>query len=146
MGPGDPEPLRAFAPTQWGNSIRWIGEHLDVRPCLWACDLLVMPSRYEGAAVVPAEAMACGRPVVACAVSGARMAISDPPYEPGGTVVAVGDMAELLAETWRLLEDPDDRARVGANGRHRAVRLFSPEQVVDRLDAAYAEAIEVSRR
>lgn len=146
VGPGDPAPLRKLAPTQWGRSIRWIGDQPDVRPYLWACDLLVLPSRYETVAVVVAEAMACERPVVACAVNGVAMAVSDPPQEPGGTVVAAGDMAGLLAESGRLLGDPELRAQLGGDGRRRVAALFTPAQVVDRLDAAYAAAIEARGR
>jgi len=146
VGPGDPAALRALAPTQWGRSIRWVDEQPDVRPYLWACDLLVLPSRYETVAVVVAEAMACERPVVACAVNGVAMAVSDPPHEPGGTVVAAGDVTGLLAESGRLLQDPERRAELGADGRRRVIELFTPAQVVDRLDAAYAAAIQARRR
>ena len=40
------------------------------------------PSRYETVAIVVAEAMACGVPVVATAVNGARETLLDPPGEP----------------------------------------------------------------
>ena len=121
LGPGDPEPLRALAPTQWGTTIRWVGEQADVRPYLWASDLLVLPSRYETVAVVVAEAMACGRPVVACAVNGARMAVSDGPHPPGGEVVDKGDMTALLAAARRRLAARDPR-RCRAEESRRHVR------------------------
>jgi len=90
--------------------------------------------------------MACERPVVACAVNGVAMAVSDPPHEPGGTVVAAGDVIGLLAESGRLLQDAERRAKLGTDGRRRVVELFTPAQVVDRLDAAYAAAIQARRR
>ena len=144
VGPGDPEPLKALAPTQWGRTVCWMGEQLDVRPYIWAADVLVLPSRYEGMAVVPAEAMACGTPVVVAAVNGASMAVDAPPLPPGGTVVPQGDMAALLRETERLLQDAATRRDMGLAGRARVTSLFSKSLVVDRLDSAYATAMQGS--
>ncbi|MGI8433631.1 MAG: glycosyltransferase [Nocardioidaceae bacterium] len=145
VGPGDPEPLRALAPTQWGRTISWVGDQADVRPYIWTADLLVLPSRYETVAVVVTEAMACGTPVVAVAVNGAAMAISDGPQAPGGVVVAPGDMSALLAESERLLDDPATRETLGRAGRHRVSSLFARPLVVDRLDEAYASAMRGQR-
>ena len=141
VGPGDTAPYQALAPTQWGSTIRWVGDQSDVRPYLWACDALVLPSRYETVAVVVAEAMACGRPVVATRVNGVEMAVTDGPADPGGVVVAAGDAGSLLAEAHRLLTDEDRRRTLGAAGRQRVVDLFTPKLVVDRLDEAYAAAV-----
>lgn len=141
LGPGDTAPLEALAPTQWGKTVLAVGEHDDVRPWLWASDLLVLPSRYETVALVVAEAMSCGRPVVATAVNGARDTILDGPLPAAGAVVEVGDMDRLVAEATRRLEDADLWAAEAAAGRQRAEQLFSPGQVADRLEAAYREAV-----
>ena len=145
VGPGDTAPYQALAPTQWGSTIRWVGDQTDVRPYLWACDALVLPSRYEGTAVVVAEAMACGRPVVATRANGVHMAITDGPADPGGVVVPAGDVQALLVEAGRMLDDEDYRRTLGAAGRRRVVGLFTPELVVDRLDQAYDRAVEAAR-
>lgn len=140
VGPGDPEPLRRLAPREWGRTIRCVGEQADVRPYLWASDLLVLSSRYETVAVVVAEAMACGRPVVACAVNGVRMAVSDGPHPPGGLVVGSEDARELLEQTRLLLDDDDRRAELARAGRHRVTAMFTPPLVADLLAAAYERA------
>ena len=145
VGPGDPERLRRLAPTQWGTTICWIGDQHDVRPVVWASDVLVLPSRYETVAVVVAEAMASGVPVVANRVNGVDMAVTDGPSPPGGVVVPAGDMEALLAESRRLLDDPELRAALGRDGRERVVALFTPELVVDRLDEAYEQAMREKR-
>ena len=141
VGPGDPEPLRVLAPQQWGRTIQWVGEQADVRPYIWAADLAVLPSRYEGMAVVPAEAMACGTPVVVTAVNGASMAVDALPHPPGGSVIPLGDMGALMAESRRLLDDQASRQTLGSGGRERVSILFDKPQVVDRLHQAYTSAI-----
>lgn len=141
VGPGDIEPLQALAPTQWGRTIRWVGDQPDVRPYLWASDVLLLASRYETVAVVVAEAMACARPVVATWVNGVDMAITDGPAEPGGVVVPAGDVPGLLSEAGQLLDDGDRRRMVGAAGRRRVVDLFTSTLVVDRLHQAYDRAV-----
>lgn len=141
VGPGDDAQLRALAPTQWGLTIHRTGDAADVRPYLWACDLLVLPSRYETVAVVVAEALTCARPVVATQVNGVPMALTDGPGEPAGGVVALADMVALLRECRRRLDDPALLARESVAGPERARRLFAPEVIGDHLERAYARAL-----
>lgn len=145
VGPGETKDLEAAAPTQWGRSIRWVGEQRDVRPWLWGSDLLVLPSRYETVALVVAEAMACGIPVVATAVNGARETLLDPPGDPCGAVVPLGDMASLLREVERRLDSRDLLDREATIGRRRAEDRFRPALVAGRVQDAYSEAITYRR-
>ncbi len=64
----DTERLRRSAPP----GVLFAGGAGDIRPWLRAADLVVLPSRWEGMALAPLEAMACGRPVLVSDVSGAR--------------------------------------------------------------------------
>jgi glycosyltransferase involved in cell wall biosynthesis len=145
LGPGDTDGLAPLAPTQWGKSVVAVGEHADVRPWLWASDAMVLSSRYEGFPLAIAEAMACGRPVIATAINGARDTILGGPLPPAGAVVELGDMEGLIEQATRRLEDADLWAAECTAGRQRAEQLFSPAQVADRLEAAYREAIDVHR-
>jgi len=139
-GPGDWESLRPLAPTQWNRTVRCFPEQSDVRPWLWACDLLLLPSRYETVAVVVAEAMACGRPAVAVQVSGVAEALLAGQHPPAGAVVPLGDMDRLLEEAARRLHDAPLLIREGLAARARAEDLFTVSVVADRLDAAYVRA------
>jgi len=144
VGPGQAESLRAYAPSAWGRSVTAVGEHADVRPWMWASDAVLLPSRYETVGVVVAEAMACGRPVVATSVNGVGAAIVDGPLPPAGAVVGRADTAALVDQAWRRLKDDDLRRAEGAAGRRRAVRMFSPSQVANLLEQAYRAAIQES--
>ncbi len=145
VGPTDHSDLRASAPQEWGHSIRAVGQQADVRPWLWACDGLLLPSRYETVSLAVAEAMACGRPAVATRVNGVQEILTGGSQPPAGTVVPLGDMAQLLLESQRLVSDPALMQRQGEAGRIRALESFSVPVIVDRLERAYQEAMKVTR-
>jgi len=146
LGPGDPAPLRDLAPSQWGRSVVAVGGQDDVRPWLWASDLLLLPSRYETVGLVVAEAMACGVPVVATAVNGVREAVIDGPLGAAGAVVPIGNMDALLDEAAKRLTDPALRQTEGACGRVRAEEEFRTDRLAARLEEAYRAAIRTHGR
>ena len=141
VGPGDVEHLRHLAPEQWGKSVHHAGETKDVRQWLWAADVLAIPSRYETVSLVAAEAMSTGLPVVATRFNGAVEAITAGPLPAGGEVVGSGDMPGVLTACARRLAQRgyDDTERIQA--RRRAEVLFRPENVYERLQSSYDDAI-----
>lgn len=140
VGTGDVTELQRLAPTQWGKTVRTFPAQADVRPWIWACDVLVQPSRYETVGLSIAEAMSCGRPVVATRANGVADAVGEVPGEAGGAVVGLGAMDELLRECSRRLNDPQLWEAESKQGRRRAEQRFTPSAVVDQLDLAYVEA------
>lgn len=74
-------------------------------PLSWyrAADLLVVPSRWEGMALAPLEAMSCGCPVVAFEVAGIRECL--PPQWADWALAAPGDGAGLAELVARRLAD-----------------------------------------
>lgn len=140
VGVGDDSPLRALAPTQWDRTVRRIDAQDDVRPWIWACDVLVQPSRYETVGLAIAEAMSCGRPVVATRANGVSEVVGELPADAAGAVVELGAMQHLLAECARRLDDAELWQREAQQARQRALVQFAPSQVVDRLERAYLDA------
>lgn len=140
VGIGDKSQLQALAPTQWGKTIHAYPPQADVRPWIWACDVLVQPSRYETVGLAIVEAMSCGRPVVATQANGVAEVVGEDPASAGGAVVTLGAMFDLLDATAERLDDDDLWQREAQQGRHRALSLFTPASVVDQLDRAYDEA------
>lgn len=144
VGPGDPDPLQQLAPRQWGRSVSWRGERHDAERWLAAADVLVLPSRYETVAVVVAEAMACGTPVVTTRFNGAEETVEAGPLDPGGAVVDLGDMRGLICELQRRLGDAELRTGEALAARTRAVELFRPDAVAARLETAYVQAVALA--
>jgi glycosyltransferase involved in cell wall biosynthesis len=141
IGPGNSGGLAHLAPTQWNRSIHAVGECSDVRQWLWAADMLVFPSRYEGLSLVMAEALACGLPVVSTAVGGAHETITDGWLGPAGAVVPIDDVSGLLKKIRDRLEDPTIRHQESIQARIRAEAFFDAHDFGKRLEAAYTLAL-----
>jgi glycosyltransferase involved in cell wall biosynthesis len=84
------------------EGVIFAGARVDVPVWMAASDVVVVPSRWEGMALVPLEAMACARSVVATDVNG--VVDSVPPG--AGLVVALDDSAGLVDALVSRLRDP----------------------------------------
>ena len=105
----------------------------------WYCasDVVAVPSYNESFGLVALEAQACGRPVVATDVGGLRHAVRD-----GHTgLLVLGHQTERWADALAaLLDDPDERSRMGANAAGHASRFSW-----DNTAAATLEAYHTAR-
>jgi glycosyltransferase involved in cell wall biosynthesis len=133
LGAGtDSARLRRLIAAAGLRGIHWRDEFvLDsnvIRRQLTAADVYVLPSRHEGFAVAPMEAMACGRPVVACDAPGVTDLL-DGRDGAGGLVVPREDPEALATALGRLLDDRALAARLGEMARCRIVERYSLEAV-----------------
>lgn len=119
---------RATHPVAALASVRWWGHSDAVAEHYAAADVVVLPSRAEGMALVPLEAMACARPVVAFDVGGVRQSVGG-----AGAVVPAGDGAALARAIAARLADPALAAREGLLGRRRVEDLFGSDRVHERI-------------
>jgi glycosyltransferase involved in cell wall biosynthesis len=101
-----------------------------------ACHAFVMPCRQDatgdmdGIPTVFMEAMATGRPVVSCPVSGIPELVRD---GETGLLVPSDHPAALAAAIRRLADDEPLRLRLGAQGRALVERQHDQRQTVRRL-------------
>lgn len=105
-----------------------------------ALDVVVHAStRPEPFGLVIAEAMACGRAVVATAAGGAAEIVDD-----GVDALAVppGDADALAAAIGRLVDDAELRARLGARGREKAERRFDRARLAAEVAPIYRSLAE----
>ena len=127
-------------PVAGHASVLWPG-HTD-EPAAWytAADVVVLPSRAEGMALVPLEAMACARPVVGFDVGGMRQSVAD-----AGAVLPPGDVGLLAEAVADRLAGPDLARREGERGRRRAELSFDRGRMTDQI-AALVDKLTSSER
>jgi glycosyltransferase involved in cell wall biosynthesis len=97
-------------------------------------DLLVHLSLREGLPRALPQALACGKPVVAFDVDGAREVCVD---GETGLLVRAGDVIGLANAVIRLLQDTDLANRMAAQGRNLVKERFSEERMVRQLGELY---------
>ncbi|HYR08267.1 MAG TPA: glycosyltransferase family 4 protein [Longimicrobium sp.] len=114
------------------TDVVWVDEYVRdrdrLRGYLAAADAWTLPSRREGFAVAPLEAMACGLPIVASDVAGIDDVLEGGEAS-GGLVVPRADAAALATALGRLLDDPALSRALGVRARERVERSFSPAAV-----------------
>jgi len=91
----------------------------DPAPDLRAADVVVIPSRYDGMALVLLEAMACGAAIVGTRVPGSSA------LDGTGVLVPTEDPTSLAVAVDALLADPARRRELGESARARAVEKYS---------------------
>jgi glycosyltransferase involved in cell wall biosynthesis len=118
--------------------------HGELPSVLRAGDVLVLTTEPpESFGIVLIEAMACGLPAIATDYPGVRAVVDD---GETGIVVAPGDAAGVAAALERVAGNADERQRMGTAGRAKAEREWAWPALLNRMDDAYAEAIDERRR
>jgi glycosyltransferase involved in cell wall biosynthesis len=107
-------------------------------PALYqSADLFILPStsRAESFGMVLVEAMASGLPCITTEIgSGNSFVVQD---GVTGLVVPPRAPAALAQAMARLLVDPALRTQLGQAGRERALREFTVDKMVERVEAVY---------
>lgn len=127
--------LRSLARDLGLRHCTFLGSQKDAIRYIAASDIVAMPSMYEGHANIPLEAMACGRPIVACAVDGVRESFSDGEQ---GILVPPANPEAFAAGLLRLLSSPSERERMGTAGL-KHVRVFEKSSILKQFLALFAK-------
>lgn len=102
------------------------------------CDLMVLPSWWEGSATVVYEAMALGVPCIVTPETGSVIT-----HGQDGLIVPAGDDEALEAAAEGLLHNPEQRHALGAQAA-RTARRYTRESYGERVADAVASALDIS--
>jgi glycosyltransferase involved in cell wall biosynthesis len=121
------------------DRVRFLGQRSDVAAIMRSLDLLVLNSTSEAFPLVGLEALACGTPLLSTAVGGVPELITNGIH---GSLIPAGDQTKLTEAIVSLIEQPELRARLAANGRRHVQANFTVEKFMTRLETIYAGTVE----
>jgi D-inositol-3-phosphate glycosyltransferase len=139
----DPDARRlrqAAASAGVADRVRLLGAvgRQDVPALLRSADAVVCVPWYEPFGIVPLEAMACGRPVVASAVGGIQDTVVD---QVTGLLVPPRRPDALAAALRTMLATPTRALAYGIAGRDRVLARYGWDRVADCTLAVYEEVV-----
>jgi len=115
-----------------------LGHVSELTPLLASLDLYVSASRAEAFGLAMLEALMCGVATVATATDGARELIDD---GITGKLVALGLVDTLAHAILHLLQNEDERARIGERAREESRARFSLQRMIDATEKVYRECL-----
>jgi glycosyltransferase involved in cell wall biosynthesis len=140
---GDGPDRRALERLAHGvEGVMFTGARTDVPLWMAASNVVVVPSRWEGMALVPLEAMACARSVVATDVNG--VVDSVPPH--AGAIVVLDDPVALVEALVARLEDPVLAEEEGWSGRSHVELHHDVATSARELARVYLRLVGARRR
>jgi len=109
--------------------------HEELRKFYAACDIFVLPSFAELFPLVVTEALASGKPVIGTRVGAIPTQIKD---GWNGFLIEPGSEQELAERIRYLIDNPEERKRMGINSRRYAEEKFTWNKVSGELLQAYS--------
>ena len=132
-GPDDPDKADAITAAEQDRAtaeagVRFLGAYEQVERLYAAMDLYVLASYREGFPRSAMEAAAMGLPIVATDIRGCRQVVDD---GRTGLLVPARDPEALAEAIERLVADREQRVRMGAAARGKAVAEFDDRRQIE---------------
>jgi glycosyltransferase involved in cell wall biosynthesis len=119
--------------------VEWWGHRDNIPEIIREAAIVCLPTTYgEGIPKILIEAAAGECPIVAYDVPGCREIVTD---GDNGVLVPAGDVDQLAQALKQLLENSEQRRRMGARGRELVQAEFSQEIIVAQTLAIYSELL-----
>jgi len=118
--------------------VDFVGDSDEVARLLAEASMFVLLSDHEGLPLTIIEAMRTGLPVVASAVGGIPELVED---GVTGILLREPSPEAVAAALKTLLDNPECARQMGRLGRERFLSHFTEQQMLNKLDALYAEIL-----
>lgn len=135
QGPLEARLAQLIFDLQLGDVVTILGHRDDVGDLLVACDLVALPSLWEGLSISLLEAMAAARPVVTTSIGSNREVTND---GEGAVLVPPKDTRALANAIVALSEDPASREQLARAGERLQRQRYTLQRMLD----AYFEQYE----
>ncbi|MBI3406098.1 MAG: glycosyltransferase [Acidobacteria bacterium] len=122
--------------------VHFLGGRNDISNLLPAMDVLALSSVTESFPNAILEGMAAALPVVATNFGGTPELVEE---GKTGFLVPVGDSVAMAARIAELLREPSMGRSMGAAGRARVEREFTPQKMKERLEGLYDRELRIRR-
>jgi glycosyltransferase involved in cell wall biosynthesis len=121
------------------DQVHFLGRRsrVEVAEAMRTCTVFVLPSRYEGLGCVYLEAMACGKPVIACRGQGIDEIIQ---HGSNGWLIPIDGLEELVQGVRILMRNAELRAQIGQAARQTIVNSLTLSHQAQSLMKIYEEA------
>jgi len=115
------------------EDIKFLGKTNEVERVLCMSDLFLLPSSKESFGLAALEAMAAKNPVISSKSGGLPELNVD---GVTGYLSDVGDVRKMIADSLRILQNPELKSQMSENARNRALE-FDIEKVVPLYEELY---------
>ncbi len=124
----------------WPEEARVLGHvpQVELKTLMSRSHVMVLPSVEEGLALVVAQAMACGCPVIATTNTGAEDILAD---GAEGFIVPIRDVDALAERLQRMADRPDERAAMGQRALAKVQGIGGWRTYGENAMAVYKEAV-----
>lgn len=118
------------------DKVEWIGAipNSEVAEFYRNLDVVVVPSREESFGVTAVEGSACGRPIIASRVGGLPEVVID---QVTGLMVEPENVDALAQAMEYLIEQPEERLRMGRAGRDFILKHYDWQNNVTQMERVY---------
>jgi len=123
------------------GKVEWLGEvtNSEVARFYQELDVVVVPSLEESFGVTAVEGSACGRPIIASRVGGLPEVVLD---GQTGIMVKSQNVDSLVAAMEYMLENPQERVRMGLAGREFVLKHYDFQDNVTQMEQVYKTLIK----
>lgn len=122
------------------DKVQFLGQRsrAEVAEAMKRCAIFALPSRFEGLGCVYLEAMACGKPVVACRGQGIEEIIR---HGDNGWLIEPGNLGDMVKALEVLSENSFLREQMGLKARRTTVEGLTQAHQADQLSQLYQQCL-----
>ncbi len=140
VGEGELQPQLEAQTQKLGieNNVKFLGSREDVPEILKIADIFALSSLWEGLGRAMTEAMLLGKPVVVPNIYGIPETVH---HGETGLLFSAKDVNQLASHLIHLLQNPQERERLGHNAKQLTRKLFDANIMVQKIEKFYEKLL-----